>query len=45
VKVRKECVDKILSFTSEKLRRDRVVLHTNRSASIAQSRARCVQAG
>jgi hypothetical protein len=26
VKVRKECVDKILSFISEKLRRDIVVL-------------------
>jgi hypothetical protein len=44
VKVRKECVDKFLSFTSEKLRRDTVVFHTSRSARISQNHARCGQA-
>jgi hypothetical protein len=45
VKVRKECVDKFLSFISEKLRRDTIVLISTEVQSIAQSHARSVQAG
>jgi hypothetical protein len=43
VEVRKECIDETLSFTLEKIKRDTIVFHTSRSASTAQSRARCVQ--
>jgi hypothetical protein len=44
VRVRKECIDEVLCFISEKLRRDTVVL-ISVSACIAQIRVRCAWAG
>jgi hypothetical protein len=44
VRVRKECVDKILSFISESSG-GRALTYTSRSASVAHSRERSAQAG
>ena len=44
MKVCKECVDKILSFISEKIRRDIVVLIPTK-VKVEHTRARCTQVG